>query len=170
MKKGFYLLLVLTIFSFSSCHKNEELGVTLDDRFYKILSFTSQNTIDVNNDGQSNTDVLVQLTNYANYPYDFEILVKRELTLYNFYIPAQSIIYDSNNAAYVNFDREIYIKSLEDNSDYIENYIIDNDNKIISFRKISETKYKLIFQKKYYDFNTMQDVNGEFTIIYELND
>ena len=52
----------------------------------------------------------------------------------------------------------------------IENYIIDNDNKIISFRKISETKYKLIFQKKYYDFNTMQDVNGEFTIIYELND
>ena len=81
-------------------------------------------------------------------------------------------MYDLNCCpnGFVEFSRNGFIVKLDKENHLIENLIIDNENEIKHFSKISETKYKLILIKSYYDFNTSQIINNEFEVIYEKVD
>ncbi len=167
LKTTFFLIL------FYSCsNEYDEENIQLKQKLYKITSFTStQSLIDINNDGVINSNILLETTNYSSYPYDLEIQIKRNNDFISFYLPFQNITYDLNCCpnGFVEFSRNGFVVKLDKENHLIENLIIDNENEIKYFDKISETRYRLIVIKKYYDFSTSQDINNEFEIIYDLN-
>ena len=165
MKSIIKIIFITGLIISCSKERSEIVGITLEDYQYKITSFTSQNSIDINNDGIANTDMLLELSDYFLPSYDLRILVKRELVLYDFFLPFQNIDYSD----YVQFTKFGYSIITEEKFDLIENYDLNNETKVISFEKISELEYKLTLEKKYFDFNLNQDVNCRFNITYELN-
>ena len=158
---------------FYSCSREYDDDFENKDFYYKITSFTStQSLIDINNDGVINSNILLETTNYSSYPYDLEIKIKKSNDFISFYLPFQNIMYDLNCCpnGFVEFSRNGFVIRLGKENHLIENLIIDNENEVKHFSKISETKYKLILIKSYYDFNTSQIINNEFEVIYEKVD
>ncbi len=171
MKKLIKTTFLLILF-YSCSNEYVDDNIPLEQKFYKIVSFTStQGLIDINNDGVINSNILLETTNYSSYPYDLQIMIKRSKDYVSFYLPFQNIVYDFNccPSGYVEFTRNGSILELEKENHLIENLIIDDENEIKYFGKISETRYKLILIKTYYNFNISQNINSEFEIIYEMN-
>lgn len=150
----------------TSCNEKEVVvGNTLQDKQYKIISFKSQTVLDLDNDGTSNINMLLEFKDFNSFQsYDLRILFKNEGNFYSFSFPRQYI--DYNN--FVDFSAYGYSLNLENGTDIIENYDLDDESKIILFYEILDSHYKLKFKKKYFDFNTNQFVSNEFEIEYEL--
>lgn len=165
----FTIIISLFIIITSSCSKErteertERFGVTLEDRNYKITSFISPNLIDLNNDGTTNTNVLLELTNYYPISYDFQIKIKRELVLYSFSFPFQNI----DEVGFVQFSAYGYLLSTRFEHN-IYDYDLDSETKILILEKTSKSSYKLKLKRKYFDFSTNQYTNYEYEITYEL--
>jgi len=170
--KNMKLTLKLTalLLLFYSCSDKEDDFendyVTLKDSYYKMTSFIStQSIIDINNDGIINSDVFLELSHYSTV-YGLNKKVKKKQTLFSFYIPHQYIFPDG----LVDFERNGFTILLDNDVHFVENILIDNENEVKYFSKISETKYRLILAKKYYDFRSSQYTYNEFEINYELAD
>ena len=158
------------LFVFYSCSREEDdfinNTIALKDSYYKMTSFTStESLVDINNDGIINSDVFLELSHYSTV-YDLNKKVKKKQTLFSFYIPHQYIFPDG----LVDFERNGFTILLDNDVHSVENILIDNENEVKYFSKISETKYKLILAKKYYDFRSSQYTYNEFEINYELAD
>jgi len=170
MKKLQYFFLILTIASMFGC-SDDESSTTNQDDYYRVLSFetTANSEIDLNNDGISNSNVLNELTNYSIYPFDLEIKSLNNQKLYSFYLPNQNIQYDLNccPSGYVEFARNGFTITLDNDIFSTENMEIDSDNYVINFTKQNNNQMKIVLRKKYFDFNDISFKNIEFEIIYE---
>jgi hypothetical protein len=162
----YIILAVFSLIFIFSCKKNSGIvnGYPLEQRLYLINSFTSlQGAVDINNDGNTNTNMLLETINIGG-NYDFRVDIRREAVYYSFGFPKQNIT-DSYGSVW--FSGYGYSLTKESDFDLIEEEILDDETKIISFEKTSGTEYKLILEKKYYDFHMDQYFNGIFKILYE---
>lgn len=158
-----YLLFLISIFFISCSNDDEDIDISRD-KYFKIVSFKTNGTqLDLNNDNLSNSNILLELTNYSAYPYDLEIKrLSDNSELFSFYLPKQNII---NN--FVEFYRGGGFTFLQEEEDIVNNIEIDDENFITELVKSSASNYKLTLQKKYYDFSTKTMETIEFEIIFE---
>ncbi len=170
MKKIKYFLFILTIVSMFGCGEDESNTIS-QDSYYRIISFETidNSEIDLNNDSISNSNILKELTNYSNYPYDLEIKSLKNQKLYSFYLPNQNIQYDLNCCpnGYVEFSRNGFTIILDKDIFSIENMEIDSENYLVNFTEQNNNQMKMVLRKKYFNFNDNGLKNMEFEIIYE---
>jgi len=169
MKNLQHLFLIVTIVSIFGCSEDES-STTYEYNYYRVLSFeTAANSkIDLNNDGVSNSNILNELTNYSTYPYDLVMKSLNNQKLYSFYLPNQNIQYDLNScpSGFVEFARNGFIITLDNDIFSTENMEIDSDNYLIYFTEQNNNQMKIILRKKYFDFNDNSSKNIEFEITY----
>lgn len=170
MKKIICIILCLTIFS--SCEDDTQIvGGFTEDSYFKITEFIiAETSIDLNNDNISNIDMFDEFSNYFNNTYDLQIKTNNNSSLFSFYIPKQNIFSDYLCCpnGYVEFVKNGFTINLDKNQTIIDNLIIDNETKIISFSKIGNTSYKLILEKKYYAFNSSSFSNEIYELKYDI--
>ena len=171
MKKIFLMFLFFA--SLTSCVKDSEIvGGLKEDTYFKITVFKiSGNPIDLNNDSIPNSNMLLEFSNYFNNTYDLQIKKSKDSSsLISFYIPKQNIFFDSVCCpnGYVEFSKSGFTINQEKNQTILENQVIDNNNKIISFSKFDNNTYKLVLEKRYYNFSLNTDYLNIFEIEYEL--
>lgn len=157
-----YLTFILSILLISCSNNDDDNQILSKDTYYKIISFNIiDNSIDLNNDGTSSTDILSELTNYSYYPYDLEIKSKNGKKLLSIYLPIQNISDDN----FVEFSRYGFTYELENEN--INNVEIDSDIFIINLERTNPKRYQLILKKKYFDFSISDFNEFEFNIIFE---
>jgi hypothetical protein len=170
MKKNIIMLIAFQLLFLSCTDDNDIIGDNKVSKEFKITSFKSfENQIDINNDNITNSNMLLEIENYFNSA-DLETKEFDNEILISFYIPKQNIYYDYNccPSGYVEFSKNGF--TLLTNKDIVvEDVIIDEENRIINFSKISDLKYKLILQKKYFNFDLMQFDFVNFEILFELS-
>lgn len=170
MKKiVFTLLYIITL---CSCENDAEIvGGTKKDYYFKITEFIiSENSIDLNNDNVINSNMLLEFSNYFNDTYDLQIKANNNSSLLSFYLPKQNIFFDYLCCpnGYVEFSKNGFTINMNRRQTILENQIIDNENKIILFSKLNDSSYKLILEKKYFDFNSNAFSAETFEIKYDI--
>ncbi|WP_196888360.1 hypothetical protein [Aureivirga sp. CE67] len=155
-----YLTVILVLFLISCSKENNDFSTV--DKYYKVISLKTINgqLIDLNNDGQSNSNLIDELTNFSKNPCDLEVKYINNEKLFSFYIPKQ-YIFDG----FVEFAQDGF--GLMTEEEIFENLEIDDENYFIDFRKIAPNQYKLLLLKKYYDFSSNEFNDFELEIIYE---
>ncbi len=170
MKKIF--LFVLCFASLISCEKDSEIeGGLKESTFFKITEFKiSENSIDLNNDNIPNSNMLLEFLSYFNNTYDLQIQKNNNSSLISFYIPHQNIFYDYVCCpnGYVEFSKNGFTINQDKNETTLENQVIENGIKIISFVKTDNSSYNLILEKKYYDFSLNTESSNVYEIKYEI--
>lgn len=167
-------LILVCFIMLSSCEEDlETMNWMPEDVYYKIISFrVADGSIDLNNDGIKNADIFLEVTNYFNGTYNLQIKSNSDSSLLSFYFPAQNISYDYLCCpdGYVEFYKNGFTTLVRKNQPILESRVIDADNKIIQFSKVTETRYKLLLEKKYFDFSTTSYQTKTFEIVYDRID
>lgn len=171
MRKIFYAF--LCFITFCSCENDSEIvGGTKQDSFFKVTHFDiEQGSLDLNNDNIINSNMKLEFLNYFNETYDLQIKkLNDNSSLISFYIPKQNISFNyvCCPTGYVEFSKNGFTINMEQNQSTIENLVIDSNTRIISFSKLNNTSYKLILEKKYYDFNISIESSNIYEIQYEI--
>ncbi|MEZ0007364.1 hypothetical protein ABH942_002745 [Flavobacterium sp. 28YEA47A] len=166
MKKIMFLFLCFTVIF--SCENDSKIeGEIKRDSYFRITEFIiSENSIDLNNDNIMNTNMFLEFLNYFNSTYDLQIKTNKNSSLLSFYLPKQNIFFDYLCCpnGYVEFSKNGFTINMNRTQTRLENQIIDNENKVILFSKLNDSSYKLILEKKYFDFNS----NSLSAKIYEI--
>ncbi len=170
MKKFIFALLCIVIFS--SCENDSEIvGGIKKDAYFRITEFIiPENSIDLNNDSIINSNMLLEFSNYFDNTYDLQIQTDKNSSLLTFYLPKQNTFfgYLCCPNGYVEFSKSGFTISMNRTQTKLENQTIDNENKIILFSKLNDSSYKLILEKKYFDFNSNFFSAKIFEIKYDI--
>lgn len=165
--KNYFKYLTLLLLFFSCSEEEVKTYTVLEEEYYKTQTFVSTNkSIDINNDGAVNTNILHELTNYSTYPYDLEVQLSNQDVLFSFYLPTQYIDFECCPSGSVEFARGGFMLSLDNKTDIVENLEIGNGVEVKYFGKTSEQNYKLILTLNYYDFSVSGYITTEFEINY----
>ena len=114
--------------------------------------------------------MFLEFLNYFNNTYDLQIKTNKNSSLLSFYLPKQNIFFDylcCPNGS-VEFSKNGFTINMNRTQAKLENQIIDNENKIISFSKLNDSSYKLILEKKYFDFNSNSLSAKNYEIKYNM--
>lgn len=157
-------------FTFSGCKKSEEEEV-LTGR-YSIVSAQSDRSVDINMDGQSTRDMLVEMPALKNATLGLNVNNSR---LFDMFWPKESFHsrdgrvvpdgYDPN--LFVNYDLDAiigYYSYDKSSREIVVDKKSDNE-KPESIRVISEGEIEAIFSKKVYTRSGWEDIT--FTILYK---
>ena len=177
--KLFFLLAVLV-----SCH-SEDISNNKYTGHYKIVSFTSNIAVDLNNDNITSFELINEIDSF-DYS-DLEIRPHTDQTnetkLISFFFPKTELTfqYPSEPNGYVQFipfgfgttyefENNTFVLT---NNNYIEQAYIDNveSNKIVSLNSnlniIDDTHLKLLLSKEFYDFNNYNWIMLNIEVFYE---
>jgi len=158
----------------STYYKMINFDLIEEDYYFYHNNRGKAKPIDLNNDGISNTNILLELDHYFSEPrtYDLEINKEKGKKTYeafaSFYLPRQYFILDGDipPPITVQFEKHGFPLIFKEN-ELIENYYVGREDIVIKFEKKSDTQYELILEKEFYDFATSSNTRNWYKIIYE---
>jgi len=187
--KNIFLISLVSFLLFSCYSDDSETPIRYkESTYYKMINFDlieedyyfyysnrgKAKPIDLNNDGISNTNILLELDHYFSEPRTSDLEIKKEKgkktdeAFASFYLPKQNFILDDDipPPIIVQFEKHGFPLIFKEN-ELIENYYVGREDIVIKFEKKSDTQYELILEKEFYDFVTSSNTRNWYKIVYE---